>query len=388
VNDNISQFDEIMNLSRYKLGGLILNEIQMSLVIAKKDGSKIYVVSDTKLTNPNNLNRIKLEAPEEFGAIKTVIINPFISISFAGDVSNAKKAIAVCRKLDYKINDIINHLLETNIQSGNTTEFIVCISLPPFHIVEIKDSKFRSTVSAWIGNIEGFNEFQRNYVSSNKSDLQTKMDDSLTAVIESNVQGINGFLIGVTNEGQQFSYKQYVKSYGPSRTYTGSGTHFLDVYGTVQEGCYTVHIYSNEQSDVLAVHVRQNRYGLIYSNKDDGYLEPDVYKDVDEHEFNEITEAKHGMRPMGIISSAQKSYFERGNKAGAKREFEKAIEFYDLGLRVNENSLIGHLYFSKGVCQFYLRRFNEATQSFNEAVKIDKSFQPKVFNFISQLRRK
>lgn len=360
----------------------------MSLVVAKKNGAQIYIVSDTKLTNPDNLNRVDLVAPEEFSAIKTIIINPYVSISFAGEVFHAKNAIAVCRKLDYKISEILNHLLETNSKSGNATEFIVCINLPPFLIYEIKNSKSQTVSSAWIGDIEGFNEFQKGFLASEKKDFQSKMEDALTSVIESNVPAINGFLIAVSNEGQQFSYTQYVKTYMPARTYTGGSSHTIEVYGTVQEGGYTVHMLSNESNDVLAVHLRQNRYGLIYSNKDEGYLEPDIYRDVDEHEFNEITEAKHGMKPPFIISSKQKSYFERGNKSADKQAFEKAIEFYELGLSINETALIAHLHFNKGVCQSYLRKFNEAINSFNQAVKADNNFQPKVFNFVNQFRKK
>ena len=111
----------------------------MSLIVAKKQNNQIYIVSDTKLTNPNNLNRIDLVAPEEFSAIKIVNINPFVSISFAGEISYAKQAIATCRKLDNNINRILDYLLQTNITSNNATEFIVCINLPTFFIYEIKN---------------------------------------------------------------------------------------------------------------------------------------------------------------------------------------------------------------------------------------------------------
>jgi len=69
----------------------------MSLIVAKKEGGNIYIVSDTKLTNPENLNRVEMVAPEEFSAIKIIIINPHISIAFAGEISYAKDAIAFCR---------------------------------------------------------------------------------------------------------------------------------------------------------------------------------------------------------------------------------------------------------------------------------------------------
>ena len=360
----------------------------MSLIVAKKQNNQIYIVSDTKLTNPNNLNRIDLVAPEEFSAIKIVNINPFVSISFAGEISYAKQAIATCRKLDNNINRILDYLLQTNITSNNATEFIVCINLPTFFIYEIKNSKITSTNSTWIGDIDGFNEFQKKFAESDKKDILSKMEEALNAVIESNVQGINGFLITVTNESGGFCYKQYMKTYMPSRTYTGGGSHVIEVYGTVQEGGYTINLFSDERNEVLCIHIRQNRYGLVYLNKDNGYLEPLVHKDVDEHELNEITEANYGIKPPFIMSSKQNSYFERGNKAAASKHFERAIKFYDLGLKETDKNLIASLYFNKGVCQFHLRQFSDSALSFHEAVKVDTGFHSKVFNFTNQFRNK
>jgi hypothetical protein len=358
----------------------------MSLIVAKKEGDYIYIVSDTKLTNTDNLNREKLPGPEEFSAIKTVILNPWICISFAGYTGDANKAIAECRKMSNRVNDIIKRLLEVNINSNNCTEFIVCVNIPPFLIFEIKGSKCETTSSAWIGSNDGFNEFQKIFLSSEKDDLLSKMEDGLSAVIESYVKGVNGFMIAVTNKAQHFAYQQSMKTYMPARTYTGN--HVLDVYGLVQEGGYTLNIFTNDRNDVLAVHIRQNKYGLIYTSKNGGYLEPEIFRDVDEHEFNEITEQRHNMKPLFIMSSQQKSYLERGNRAFLNNDFNKAIKFYNLGLAVDEIALKANLHFQKGLCLFSLSKFNEGANTFYEAVKIDRSYQPLVLQYLSQFMRK
>jgi tetratricopeptide (TPR) repeat protein len=358
----------------------------MSLIIAKKLDRNIFIVSDTKLTNPQNINHVEFNTPEEFCAIKTIILNPYVTISFAGETGHAKIAIAHCRKLNDKITEILVYLLQTNINSNDATEFIVCVNLPPFFIYEIKKSRCEPTSSAWIGDSDGFNEFQSHFLKSDKPDLLSKMEDAFNGVIESDVKSVNGFLITVTNENHFFSYKQYMRTYIPSRTYVGNS--IIEVYGTVQEGGYTINLFSDEKNEVLAIHLRQNDYGLIYVNKDDSYLEPIVHKDVDEHEFNEITEAKYGIKPPFLMSPKQRSYLTRGNKYATKQEFIKAIEFYDLGLKETEKELIADLHFNKGQCQFQLGRQQEAALSFNAAVKANSNFLQKVFNFINQFRNK
>ncbi len=51
--------------------------------------------------------------------------------------------------------------------------------------------------------------------------------------------------------------------------------------------------------------------------------------------------------------SKQISYFERGNKTAEKREFNKAIELYNLALSEKENARLLQLCFNKGVCLFH-----------------------------------
>lgn len=63
----------------------------MSLIVARKDQSKIYIVSDTKLTAPTGqvFNKGRQVSAGET-VIITTIINPHSCVSFAANVAFAE----------------------------------------------------------------------------------------------------------------------------------------------------------------------------------------------------------------------------------------------------------------------------------------------------------
>jgi hypothetical protein len=62
----------------------------MSLIVARKDGSSLAVVSDTKLTYPDETRTQKTNPAD--GIVKTIILNSNLCISFAGEIDIAEKA--------------------------------------------------------------------------------------------------------------------------------------------------------------------------------------------------------------------------------------------------------------------------------------------------------
>ena len=363
----------------------------MSLIVAKKFGDKIFIVSDTRLDNPQNLNRVELDVPEAYGLIKSLIINPIVCISYAGDFHAAKEALSVCRSLNYRVHEITKYLLTINKKYEHKVDFIVAVSATPYLLFKIKNGEIEKTDLAWIGDIPGFSEFQKHYHSGDKGtdrkDPQKDMEEAMTTVIESQVLGVNGFLISVSNESGQFFYKNYVKTYFPPRTITGNGFHLIG-YGTAQEGGYTIHILQSEKTDVLAVHIPQSRMGIIYRLQENAMLDPLLFLDVDEFEFIEVTNAQYGIQPQYSISSQQKSYFESGNKDAEFREFNRAIRLYELALEINEHELRPEIYFNMGVCNIHLKKLKEGTDYFIKAVNLKPALQPKVFQFMSGFQKR
>jgi tetratricopeptide (TPR) repeat protein len=363
----------------------------MSLIVARRNGGNMYIVSDTKLTYPANEYPNQSVASPKEGIIKATIINHQICISFAGEVDAAEKAIRICRQLDFRINEIIEYLLRVNKETNGKTEFIACIGFPEYKIYEIKNLTLREVDAAWIGSNAAFSIFQEKALENNSTskDAQSILDSAMDYVLNNGkIPEVNGFRVSVSNEGNFFHYRNYMNTRMPARTYTttGNGFHVLDIYGSAQEGGYSVALYENEgRYDMVAIHVRQGEFGILYEINDGALLRPKIIPNVDEHEFSDLLFSKFGIKASALFSSLQKSYFRRGNKQYALKDFKKAIEFYEIGLSQNEDSLRAVLSFNKGLALLQLNRVNEACIDFDIAVKIDSTFELRVRNALSRL---
>jgi tetratricopeptide (TPR) repeat protein len=353
----------------------------MSLIVAKKQGAVIHIVSDTKLTYPDRLPIKPLAAPGD-GVIKTTILSPQICIAFAGEVDPAEEAIKVCRGYGFMINEIKEYLLEVNKMTGANTEFILCVGFPEYSIYAIKNKEIVQSNFAWIGSNPAFSIFQEKALEEKtiKKTFDSILDDSMDHVLKSGlVTEVNGFRVSVSNEGNFFHYKNYMTTNIPARTYTSSDTnngHIIEVYGTPEEGGYSVSFCENEgRNDVVAIHVRQGEFGVLYEIRNNGLLRPDVISNVDEHEFNDILQSRFGIVPQVAFSSRQKSYLNRGNKSFSNNDFNSAVKFYEMGLKQNEEFLKSALLFNKGLALLKLDRCNEACEEFDKAVKIDRKLE-------------
>ncbi len=364
----------------------------MSLVVAKKEKNRIYIVSDTKLTYPVEIfPEKKLSSPKE-GIIKSTITNPHICISFAGETEGVDDLIKKCRVFKDELDKIKKTIFQFHKAKNAKTEFILCVTHYPFYaIYEIKNLQCKETSSSWIGDDNGFNEFQKYWhdlkVSQPNQDTQYIMEKALESVIESNIAlSVNGFVISLSNEKNYFEYKSYISAYMPGRVLTSRIS--VLTYGTAQEGGYNVHIFpSNRDSSVLAIHIQQGNFGIIYHAKNNDLLRPEIISDVDEFEFAEITKLKYDVVPIGATCSQQKSYFERGNKAFERKDYNLALEYYERGISAKESALLAILNYNKGIALFYLGRHSESMQAFYNAVKLDNSFHNKVVQFM-QYRKK
>jgi len=354
----------------------------MSLIVARKIGNDIHFYGDTKLTYPENEFPNQLLASPKESVIKICIINEQLCIAFAGEVEAAEQAIKYCRyRHDLTSHEIKEYLLNIVQQLNNKTEFILGIGFPHFSIYEIKNSIARESPSAWIGSQNGFNIFQENALDKNNSSkkLDTIISESLDHVIKSGkVPEVNGFIVHASNKSGFFRYHGYMQTSIPPRTYTfkGGQGHILEVYGTAQEGGYSVSFCENGgRSDMAAIHVRQGEFGILYELKNQAFLWPTVINKVDEHEFNDILYEKYNIQPPAIFSPLQPSLLRRGNKFAHQKEFLTALKFYDLGLSEKEDNLRAALLFNKGLTLLNLNRFNEACIELDKSVKLNPQFE-------------
>jgi hypothetical protein len=360
----------------------------MSLIVARKNAVVFHLVSDTKLTFPEELFPNRALASPDDGVLKITILNPHLCIAFAGDVDPADEAIKVCRRYGHMINEIKMHLLSVNKSTIGKTEFILCVGFPEYTLYEIKNEEINEVSFAWIGSKSAFSIFQENALNEKNisKNLGSVLDDSIEYVIQSGRSPeVNGFRVSVSNEGNFFHFENYMTTSMPSRTYTFKENqhHIIEVYGTAQEGGYSVSFCENGgRHDIVGIHIRQGEFGVLYEIKNEGLLWPKVISNVDEHEFNEILYSRFGIKANVLFSSLQKSYLNRGNRSFANNDLVNAVFFYDKGLSENEDFLRPVLFYNKGLALLKMDRFNEACGEFSKASKLEQKFEELIRNVL------
>jgi hypothetical protein len=309
----------------------------MSLIIARRDGPKIFLVSDTKLTDsptlpdPSRLDRAQMVSDPRDGVIKITILGKQLAIAFAGESDTANEAIKACRTL--RIDQIIALLKENNIATMGGVEFIVAIGYPHFRLIEIKDGQVNlDQEQCWIGSKDGFSLFQETMFILRKNDKEKKQDyttqarDALNTVMESSkVPEVNGFIITVTNDANSFLYKETVTMSIPQLTLSGTGPMGVVIgHGSVEAGGYSINMQPYAaRLDILPVHILQGNIGIIYQSKDGSLLYPEILVNTDATEFAEILQQRFNIPIRYAISSSTKSYFKRGQTAAASDDLPK-----------------------------------------------------------------
>ncbi len=167
----------------------------MTLVVARIDSEKIFIESDSKITDDRLVRSDPL-----CGLMKTLILNPLLCISFAGKVYYAE--LAIKRFFENKIesiNTLLNMLLGVNTESEDSTDFIVATihgRVP--RLFKVSNGEVTKNIqNAWIGDQEGFEIYQREFHAQEvEMPLKDKMRKSFRTVIDSaEVDSIGDFHI-------------------------------------------------------------------------------------------------------------------------------------------------------------------------------------------------
>lgn len=140
----------------------------MTLVVGRITQGGIRVDSDSKITDTNIAsNRNSVFS----GLLKTIIINPSISVSYAGGVDTAQKAIEELYKLEkFEIGKVKGLLLEIHSENDCDTDFLIASLENQPLLYKISENKIDVSNSVqWIGDIKGYNLFQKEFLSNFKS---------------------------------------------------------------------------------------------------------------------------------------------------------------------------------------------------------------------------
>ncbi|WP_273321176.1 hypothetical protein [Vallitalea guaymasensis] len=289
----------------------------MSLVVARKIKNNIIIMSDTKLTYKDKVERNKITS----GTIKTVIIGKEINLSFAGETLYAKEALNWIEENQQKINvnDLIVYLENINKKSEFETDFILCIGdKESVHskIIQIKDGQISNVVSSWIGSITAFNKYQEAFHSFNEKKLDSlfgggavslnviklpskdnefnefyiKNFYAMNEVIEdSEITEVDGFIISSVYTEGSFHYMGYFYCFPISekmKLKDISANKVLSL-GSREEGSYAISV-SDGSRVFLPIFITHGNIGILYKRNKGGLMNPHIYYNISYSEFTKL----------------------------------------------------------------------------------------------------
>lgn len=263
----------------------------MTLVVGRIVQNSLRIDSDSKITDPNVVsNRNSIFS----GLLKTIILHPRLCISYAGGVDIAQEAIEQVYKLnELTIEKVRKLLLEINISSSYQTDFLIGSIENQCLLYKIANGEvIPSNQSHWIGDISGFNLFQKNFLPNLKNteskhiiDVHSRAFDDV--ISSGQVESIGGFHIVVhtTQRGLEYLMKMSISMGQPvSMTIQGNQSVMIP-FGNAQTGAfsYSYLISANPYQPAIGIHFPMGNFGTLYYPRFSRQIL--ILKDVNPFEF-------------------------------------------------------------------------------------------------------
>ncbi len=282
----------------------------MTLVVGRITQGGIRIDSDSKITNPNeasNQNNIFS------GLLKTIVLNPNISVSYAGGVETAQLAIEELYKLgNFDIFKVKSKLLEINKDCKSETDFLIAtLENQPLLYKISKGEISISNSFHWIGDIKGFNLFQSEFLpnlkSTNSKHIWSVHSKAFDKVIEnSQIESVGGFHVTVhrTNFGLEYMFTTNISSGRPQTLELKQGTNVLP-WGDAGTGTYSACYLKSDNpfKPAIGIHFPIGDFGTLYYPR----LSREVimYKDVNGFEFADKVMTDYKIKLIGMIKNGE-----------------------------------------------------------------------------------
>ena len=279
----------------------------MTLVVGRIIQNTIRIDSDSKITDPkivSNKNSI-------FSSyLKTILINPRLCISYAGGVDYAQNAIEDLYKLkDFSISRIKELLLQKNKDSNYETDFLIGSVENQSLLYKISNGNIEtSNQGHWIGDKDGFNAFQKNFIPNLKSadphHIAKIQSEAFEEVVTSGaIESVGGFHITVhnTRNGLEYLMKMSVNS-GYSHSIKVEANQTVPFsFGDASTGAhsYSYLISKNPFNPAIGIHFPVGNFGTLYYPK----LTRKILKieNVNPFEFVKIIKEDYNIQLTGMV---------------------------------------------------------------------------------------
>ena len=252
-------------------------------------------MSDTRLFDPIS----RLPRDHFDGTLKIFILSERLGFAFAGNPTNALRALEICQQKASAGLSVaaVLEIVVTEAASGDT-DFIVMSTEPAPCLWKVTSATKveESAGQLWIGDQTGFDVYQRCFhqlleewpaESRGSPDAwRSQMNDAMQCVMDSQqVPTVGDFLVPVSSEdgGLHYTAHARIRFYATSRQ-SGDGWYQTRA-GTSQEGSCSVTMLTSSNRTIPAVgfHFFEPRLGVFFNPQT--LPRPHVFHDADVDSF-------------------------------------------------------------------------------------------------------
>jgi len=311
----------------------------MTLVVAKKIGNFIQVASDSKLTSDKH----EYDNPYLFGALKTVIVNKNTCISFAGiiqrgDINYPSIAFEeIYKDNNVSLSKIVDVLKQVHYDSGYEIDFIVGYHKDTLtELLKIQNGIVcRNADSYWIGDIDGFNLFQRHYLQNISLHNDITIEDKISLLTDSfdevvkdgSITSIDGFVVNVFSRNGYFEYMPGINLDICKKIVIRPNEKRILPYGEASDGSFGIAYFTNEDESppAIAIFYPQGEMGVLYCpclclNK--------IYiNNVTDKMFMNIVRENYGIELRGFLLDLNKGIATYTGKSSGKFLIKSNIQY-------------------------------------------------------------
>ncbi len=291
----------------------------MTLIVGRIVNEKIYIESDTKITDDSSAKDNPL-----LGSLKIIIFHPFISLTFAGKLYFAERAVKEIlshRKL--RIKDILGILLTYNKESidaseGNSdleTDFVLAVieNKKP-RLFKIVGGQLEADIeSFWLGNKRAFNIYQKHYhkLREEKHPLERCLHNGFKLVVEDDsIDTVGNFQISVHTDDKiapnekvfLYSLKTEI-DFGklPPIQLKEANRFYAFPLGTAGGGAYGISYLVSVSPNLhgVAIHFLFGNFGVLFCPQIN--LSGIIIEKVDGKEFVKKIKEKYNIPLQGFI---------------------------------------------------------------------------------------
>ncbi|EGW22900.1 hypothetical protein [Methylobacter tundripaludum] len=269
----------------------------MTIVVAMKFDERILVMSDTMISDPTD--RADNILP---GRLKSIVINKWLTISYAGLSNQAIHIIRGIKKLSNISTElVVNILAEASRNHGDDLDFILCSHENAARLIKISSGEiFEGAEFHWIGNRQAVSELSKLEIPKVEiNDLPEYMSQNeiiftntfLNYIRDGRCKGVGGVVINCLCSEFGHCYQDHAGAFSWDTIIIGQDD-YVKRQELNQTGmyCYTYNVCAPAERGqaIIGFYLAQSNVGYIYDPLN--YNDARKIKNMDLQAFSQLVQ--------------------------------------------------------------------------------------------------